>query len=86
MARKKQTRGTCVFCDREMTRSGISKHLQSCSKRKDAIAKAEGSKRKEQTLYHQQIQDAWRGDFWLHLEINGNSTLESWIITCAPSG
>jgi len=27
-------------------------------------------------LYHLQVQDAWGGDYWLHLEMRGNATLQ----------
>jgi hypothetical protein len=72
MARRKQTRGECVFCGREMTRGGLAKHLRSCPKRLEAQAAA---KRPERTLYHLQVQDAWSGDYWLHLEMRGSTTL-----------
>ena len=73
MARKKQTRGNCAFCNREMTRGGISRHLASCPKRGEAIAAAQDGQ--PETLYHLVVRDAYQGDFWLHLEINGRSTL-----------
>ncbi|MFQ6094172.1 MAG: hypothetical protein ACE5OR_16125 [bacterium] len=30
---------------------------------------------KEHTLYHLQLKDSWKSDFWLHLEMNGRATL-----------
>ena len=77
MARRKLTRGTCNFCGREMTKGGLTRHLGSCEKRVEAIDKAAQSKIKEDVLYHLQVQDAWSGDFWLHLEMKGSSTLET---------
>ena len=74
MARRKQTRGDCVFCGREMTRGGLSKHLHSCPKRRDAISQAEFGK--NQTIYHLQVQDAWSGSYWLHLEMAGDAMLD----------
>ena len=74
MARRKQTRGECLFCGREMTRSGLSKHLHSCPSRSEAVAKAKQGKK--QTIYHLQVHDAWSGGFWLHLEMGGTATLE----------
>ncbi|MEA3336779.1 MAG: hypothetical protein U9R25_12770 [Chloroflexota bacterium] len=76
MARRKQTRGKCVFCGREMTRGGLTRHLRACSERQKAIEKANQQAGKEQRLYHLQVQDAWRGNFWLHLEMNGSAALE----------
>lgn len=75
MARKKQTRGKCAFCGREMTKGGLSKHLRTCPQRAEAIAKTDPGPDKGQALYHLQIQDAWQGDFWLHLEMRGSATL-----------
>ena len=88
MARKKQTRGNCTFCNREMTRSGLSRHLTSCPKRKKAIAATQDGRL--DTLYHLVVRDAYDGDFWLHLEVNGRSTLrdldyylrEIWLECC----
>lgn len=76
MARKKQSRGKCGFCGREMTKGGLSRHLRTCPQRKEAISKANQGPGKEQALYHLQVQDAWWGDFWLHLEMKGLATLE----------
>lgn len=76
MARKKQSRGACGYCGRTMTKAGIAKHLQSCEKRNDAISGANAGSRKDDTIYHLQIQDNWSGDYWLHVEISGNAMLE----------
>ncbi len=72
MPRKKQSRGNCDFCDREMSRGGLSKHLQSCPKRQEVVAAQSGT---AQTLYHLLVRDAYASDFWLHLEVNGRSPL-----------
>ncbi|MEZ4712809.1 MAG: hypothetical protein R3A44_36815 [Caldilineaceae bacterium] len=73
MARK-QSRGICNYCGKEMSKGGISRHLKSCSARKEAIAEATNGK--EQAIYHLQVQDAEGGDYWLHLEMNGASSLQ----------
>lgn len=75
MTRKTQTQGSCVFCGRKMTRSGLAKHLASCPQRQAAIQAANEGPGPAQRLYHLQVQDAWGGDFWLHLEMNGPATL-----------
>ena len=76
MTRRKQTRGQCAFCGRELTRSGMSSHLQTCSARQAAIAEANQGSGQIQELYHLQVQDAWSGDYWLHLEMNGLANLD----------
>ena len=77
MSRKKQSRGSCVFCDREMTRSGLTKHLKACSQRQKTIKSAETGKKtgKKQPLYHLLVRNAYLSDFWLHLEVNGRANL-----------
>ena len=70
-----QTRGSCVFCSREFAKGGMSRHLQTCSKRQDVQTEADHSKRHRQTLYHLQAQDAWGAGYFLHLEMRGQATL-----------
>lgn len=76
MPRKKQTRGDCVYCGREMTRGGLAKHLKTCSQREEAISAANQKRGPTETIYHLQVQDAWQGDFWLQLEMVGSATLQ----------
>ena len=73
---RSQSRGNCVFCGREFAKGGMSRHLQTCSNRQEAQTEADHSKRRRQSLYHLQVQDAWSGDFWLHLEMRGEATLQ----------
>jgi len=72
MPRTPQTRGTCTFCQRELTRGGLSRHLAGCAARKEAIAT---SKHRAGDVLHLQIQDGWRGAFWLHLEMRASAPL-----------
>ena len=59
-----------------MTRGGLVRHLELCPQRKEATRAANQEPGQEQTLYHLQVQDAWGGDFWLHLEMRGSATLK----------
>jgi hypothetical protein len=59
-----------------MTRSGLARHLKTCAKRLEVQAEADKTRRHKQTLYHLQVQDAWDGYYWLHLEMRGEATLE----------
>lgn len=76
MARTKQSRGKCAFCGREMTKGGLSRHLKTCSEREEAIRVANQGPGEELVLYHVQVQDVRRADFWLHLELCGSATLK----------
>lgn len=75
MARRKQSRGTCAFCGREMSKGGLTRHLETCSARREAIELARQEQGRRQFLYHLRVQDAWGGYYWLHLEMNGSAKL-----------
>lgn len=75
MARK-QSKGTCVYCGKELSKAGITKHLATCPQQQDAIAKAESKKGSSESLYHLRVQDAYRSDFWLDLEMRGSKALK----------
>jgi len=77
MARKKQSRGACVFCDKEMTKGGLTRHLKTCQQRQAATKKADRRAGKVEPIYHLQVQDAWGGDYWLHVEMRGSASLNS---------
>jgi hypothetical protein len=72
-----QTRGACVYCGRELTRAGMTRHLPTCPARKRAIAQADGAGGKPEALHHLVIRDQGSGLYWLHLEMRGTSTLET---------
>src|SRR4051812_39057133 len=76
MPRGKQSKGQCVYCKIEGAKNGMARHLTTCEKRQELMHEAEHSKRDRETLYHLRIQDAWRPDFWLDVEIGGSRTLK----------
>ncbi|MFZ1752319.1 MAG: hypothetical protein WBO46_15235 [Caldilineaceae bacterium] len=75
MARAKATRGLCVYCGKEYTRWGMTKHLQSCPQRAEQTGQAADAG-KAVPIFHLLVQDAYGGDFWLHLEMPGQTTLQ----------
>jgi len=75
MAGKKQSRGNCVFCGREMTKGGLSRHLKTCPKRQEAVVTADAQSGRKETIFHLQVLDAWGGDYWLHMEMRGDAEL-----------
>ena len=76
MEQSKQTRGACAYCGRELTRSGMGRHLGACEKRKEVIEAADRNSAEAMPLLHIQVQPAWGGAHWLHLEVNGSATLK----------
>jgi hypothetical protein len=77
MADSKRTRGACAYCEREFTRAGMARHLPTCKARAAAVQAADHGTGTAGPLIHLQVQDAWRGDFWLQLEMNGASSLKT---------
>ncbi|MBV9772943.1 MAG: hypothetical protein JO040_03295 [Gemmatimonadetes bacterium] len=76
MAENKRTRGACAYCGREFARAGMTRHLASCPEREKVVEAANGQPGETGPLIHLQVQDAWGGDYWLHLEMAGSATLK----------
>ena len=45
MARRKQSRGKCIYCSKEMAKSGMSRHLPTCAARQKGIAEVKHNTR-----------------------------------------
>lgn len=76
MARVKQSKGNCAHCGLEIAKGGVTRHLSACAAWKELLIKAERRKDGIQTLYHLRIQAVGLPQFWLDVEMRGNSTLE----------
>ena len=76
MPRAKQSKGSCGYCETEITKGGVTKHLSACPQRRIVIEKAEQGKAKKETLVHLRVQDAWQPYYWLDLEMRGSGTLK----------
>jgi hypothetical protein len=55
----------------------MSRHLRTCPEREAAIEEANAGPGKVQTLYTIQARDAWSGDYWLYLEMDGTAPLKA---------
>lgn len=76
MATRKQSKGRCVYCGKELSKGGMGKHLAACAERKAAMTAAATPKAKSVALYHLRVQDAYQSDFWLDLELIGSEPLQ----------
>jgi len=76
MSRGKISKGECTFCGQIIAKNGVTKHLASCTRWKEAIAKAELKKGGDETIYHLRVQAAGQPQFWLDLEMRGSATLK----------
>lgn len=76
MPPRKQSRGLCTYCGLEVSKNSVIRHLAACPKRQAAIEAGARSQAKTETLFHLRVQDAWRKEFWLDLEMRGSSSLQ----------
>jgi hypothetical protein len=77
MPRRPENPGTCAYCGEIITKRGVVKHLDKCSKRRKLFPlQSEASSRPEETIWHLRVQDAYDKDFWLDLEMVGSASLD----------
>lgn len=77
MTARKPAKGKCSFCDQTVPKNGIARHLVTCAKLAEHVAKAESGKLKPETLLHLRVQAAGNSVFWLDLEMRGSATLKT---------
>src|SRR5882724_7028280 len=73
---KKQSKGVCAYCEQEISKGGMSKHLAACTERKKFTEESQTGKAASEMLYHLRVQDAGPRLFWLDLEVRGQADLE----------
>ena len=76
MSGRVRTSGDCGYCGKEMTARGLTQHLRSCAARRKVIEQADRGGRSVRDIYHLQVQGRYRREYWLHLEVCGDATLE----------
>jgi len=68
------SKGTCTFCHRELSKSGVAKHLQSCQQRIAGETKAQGHQKAQQTrVFHLIVQGLYAPMYWMHLEVHSGN-------------
>jgi hypothetical protein len=76
MSRRKQTKGKCAYCEKEIAKSGVGKHLATCAKWKDAEINVGHKNSAQEMLYHLRVQALGSSEFWLDLEMRGSDSLK----------
>ncbi len=54
----------------------MTRHLQTCAERASAIESDATGPGQQQKIFHLLVEDVWISDYWLHLEIAGQATLD----------
>src|SRR6266581_947393 len=72
--------GQCVFCKREFSKSGMTRHLETCRQREEsagATAKngQKSQKRRKTKKFHLLVEGLRLPEYWMHLEVTTGSTL-----------
>lgn len=75
---KVSSRGTCLLCGKSYSKTGMTRHLQTC--RQQNLAGNGGSGRRpgrKRQGYHLAVEGLDRPQYWMHLEIASNASLEA---------
>jgi len=73
---RQTSKGTCTFCHKEMSKSGMTRHLETCEQRAAAQAKPAGRAKSQKTrAFHLIVEGRDLPMYWMHLEVPGGTTL-----------
>jgi pRiA4b ORF-3-like protein len=88
---RQTSKGTCTFCQRELSKSGMTRHLESCEQRASIQAEA-GSRQKAKKIkaFHLIVEGYRLPMYWMHLEVPAGTTLatldhflrDTWLECC----
>lgn len=73
VTKKRQMPGQCAFCKSAFDKAAMTNHLKSCEKR--AQAPVRDKDRRTVPLFHLGVEGRDLPQFWIHLEVPGDSTL-----------
>ncbi len=88
---RQTSKGRCTFCHRELSKSSMARHLQSCEQRV-ALQSEAGSHQKAQKtrVFHLVVEGYRLPMYWMHLEVAAGTTLatldrflrDTWLECC----
>jgi Plasmid pRiA4b ORF-3-like protein len=88
---RQTSKGTCTFCHGELSKSGMTRHLESCQQRA-AMQTEERSRQKAQKTraFHLVVEGRYLPMYWMHLEVAAETTLatldrflrDTWLECC----
>ncbi len=85
------SKGTCTFCHKEFSKSGMTRHLESCEQRAVAQARTgSGQKAQKTRTFHLVVEGYRLPMYWMHLEVVAGTTLatldrflrDTWLECC----
>ncbi len=83
MSTEELSTGKCAFCGEVTTHRAMPRHLRGCDARQAAAdAASRGGKAPTEALFHLRLQDKYREEYWLDVEMRGAATfaeLDAWL-------
>ncbi len=88
---RQTSKGTCTFCHRELSKSSMTRHLESCEQRTAMQGEIEGrQKAKKIKAFHLVVEGYRLPMYWMHLEVAAGTTLatldrflrDTWLECC----
>jgi hypothetical protein len=67
--------GDCSLCNATLTKSAMTKHLQSCME-KTMSAEGRTKKRNQQSFFHLVVEGHGLPEYWMHLKVSGEAALK----------
>src|SRR5207248_11399293 len=90
MARQ-TSKGTCTFCQRELSKASMTRHLASCEQRAAMQGERESRQKAEKIrALHLVVEGSRLPMYWMHLEVAAGTTLaivdrflrDTWLECC----
>jgi hypothetical protein len=71
------TKGKCVFCNKEFSKAGMTRHLETCVQREASAAAGAGSRQKlrKTRVFHLLVEGRYSPMYWMHLQVTTGTTL-----------
>jgi len=69
------SKGKCVYCDRELSKSAMTNHLKSCKQRAAGPETVSTKKSRKTKLLHLVVEGQYLRMYWMHLEVPTTITL-----------
>jgi Plasmid pRiA4b ORF-3-like protein len=88
---RQTSKGICTFCQRELSKSGMTRHLESCEQRAALHTEAGSHQKTRKTRAFHLVVEGYRLPmYWMHLEVPARTTLatldhflrETWLECC----
>jgi len=68
--------GRCSFCDRSLSKTGMTRHLPSCPKRPDEMAPGASRRKRPTQVFQLLVSTRYPSEYWLQLEATADVTLD----------